>query len=641
MTKEIFKAGEQSASDPFEFVMSTDSVDRMGDIVEQDWKLAAFRANPVALFSHRSDQPIGVWERVRVEGNKLVGRLKLAEKGTSELIDTLRSLIEQRILRAVSVGFRPGEAEPLDEKAPWNGYRLSKNELFECSLVSVPANAAALSLAKSLDAGLRAQLFAKHDERSACAQLGIQSQDSDIHPEPTSNKRPAKMSLSKKIETKQKQLNDLRDQLSALDDNYDADEDMPDEVMAQYIELSEKVDRCSSELDTLQKAEGAMQLRAAVQTADKPETKSATPRISTKKERAKGFGAFATVASLVKAHVDRTSPVALAQEHFKDDPEIEHLVRAATAPADTTTAGWAAELVRDTWGEFLGLLRDMSIYPALPGLRLNFDRYGKIIIPRGQGRGQLAGAWVEEGAPIPVKQGLFDNVDLQPKTMGVISSFTKQIANHSMPAIQQLVQQTMLEDTAEVLDTTYLDAIARSAVRPAGVQDTTETGGDNINIATGATAANIVADLKGMITRMLTARAGNAAVWILNPINIINLATVQDAASGEFIFSSVESGTLYGYPILSSQNVPVDLVVLQSTQAMAYASAMGPQVDVSDETTLVFDSDSPDDVLPDTNTQPAKSMFQTASIAVRLMLMLDHRQVRDGGRQVLHTVSWQ
>lgn len=142
--------GAQSESDPFEFVMSDESVDRVGDVIRASgWDLGDFLKNPVALWGHSHDKPIGTWENVRVVGKKLIGRLKLAKQGTSAEIDTIRSLVEQRIIRAVSVGFKPIEAKPLKEKS---GYEFIKQTLHECSLVSVPANANALAIAKSFGA---------------------------------------------------------------------------------------------------------------------------------------------------------------------------------------------------------------------------------------------------------------------------------------------------------------------------------------------------------------------------------------------------------------------------------------------------------------------------------------------------------
>jgi phage head maturation protease len=94
-----------------DFVLSDATVDRYGDIVEPDgWNLKWFKGNPIALFGHNNSFPIGTWENVRVESGKLIARLKLAARGTSARIDELISLVEQGVLRAVSVGFIPSKA---------------------------------------------------------------------------------------------------------------------------------------------------------------------------------------------------------------------------------------------------------------------------------------------------------------------------------------------------------------------------------------------------------------------------------------------------------------------------------------------------------------------------------------------------
>ena len=133
------------------FVMSTATPDRVGDVVLQNHRLAQFKKNPIALFGHSSKEPIGMWKSLRVVEEKLQGVLKIAAQGTSYRINEIRSLVKQGILRAVSIGFIPHKAEPIDEDNPWGGYYLDDNELLECSLVSVPANSEALMVqSKSL-----------------------------------------------------------------------------------------------------------------------------------------------------------------------------------------------------------------------------------------------------------------------------------------------------------------------------------------------------------------------------------------------------------------------------------------------------------------------------------------------------------
>jgi HK97 family phage prohead protease len=121
-----------------EFVLSDETPDRMDDVIMSDgWDLGSFQRNPIALFNHKSDMPIGKWAKVRVVDKQLRGHLELAPAGTSDRIDEIRKLIDAGILRAVSVGFRPKESKPRPESD--YGMFFTKAELVETSLVSVPA----------------------------------------------------------------------------------------------------------------------------------------------------------------------------------------------------------------------------------------------------------------------------------------------------------------------------------------------------------------------------------------------------------------------------------------------------------------------------------------------------------------------
>jgi HK97 family phage prohead protease len=130
-----------------DYVLSDGAVDRMNDCIEPSgWLLENFKKNSVALFNHDRNAIIGRWSHVAVRGDKLVGTLELAEPGTSPLVDTVRALCSQGILRAVSVGFKALASEP----RPDGGVRFTRQELLEASLVSVPAHPGALAIAKGL-----------------------------------------------------------------------------------------------------------------------------------------------------------------------------------------------------------------------------------------------------------------------------------------------------------------------------------------------------------------------------------------------------------------------------------------------------------------------------------------------------------
>lgn len=139
---------EEGAVKRYEFTMSTATPDHADDIVEQDWDLSVFAANPVAPWSHNSSAPpVGSWQDVGVRGEMLGGFLVPLALPSYPLSETVAAQLDAGILRTVSVGFRPGEAfarasmDPTDSRYDdgW-GYVYRGNVLLECSPCTIPMN---------------------------------------------------------------------------------------------------------------------------------------------------------------------------------------------------------------------------------------------------------------------------------------------------------------------------------------------------------------------------------------------------------------------------------------------------------------------------------------------------------------------
>src|SRR5262245_51867893 len=244
------RAAPPPGTDPTEYVMSDESVDRMGDVIVQSgWQLANFKKHPIALFNHDRDQVIGSWRDVRVRDGRLIGKLELADEGTSPLVDTIRKLTEQNILRAVSVGFRPLKSEPLNEEEKFGALRFLKSELMECSLVSVPANPNALAITKGIPRDLLAELFcmsARDNAPPAFAHHGKYAKS--LVPQSTN------MTLTQKIQAAQKRITELRDKLTELTKL----DDLDDEQTKLVDELPDMIEAEETELARLAKVEKAL-----------------------------------------------------------------------------------------------------------------------------------------------------------------------------------------------------------------------------------------------------------------------------------------------------------------------------------------------------------------------------------------------
>jgi len=137
---------------------STADFDRAGDSISADaWTkggLNNFEKNPIILFNHDYNRPIGRATGLKAsgEGLELTAKISKAAKDVAELV-------KDGVLGAFSVGFRVKDADYLEET---DGLRIKDAELFEVSVVSVPCNqSATFSLAKSFDSMAEYEDFKK------------------------------------------------------------------------------------------------------------------------------------------------------------------------------------------------------------------------------------------------------------------------------------------------------------------------------------------------------------------------------------------------------------------------------------------------------------------------------------------------
>ncbi len=640
---------EAAGSDPLEFVMSDATVDRYGDIIEPSaWKLGSFTRNPIALFGHDSSFVIGTWKNVRVESGKLIGRLELLRQGISERLDEIRAAVEAGVLRAVSVGFQPLAAEPIS--GPGGGQRYTSAELLECSLVSIPANPNALAIAKQLhlsDDATRLIFGKSADEIGTIVRR-------ETSGEPALNRPPSRntkmTTLSQRIENTQNELVTLRDNLgTAIDNGGDID--------AVTAEIEQK----DATLASLKRAE-----KALGQPGDQPQTVTVTPtRVETRPVEQRGVDLRRVPAAVaekvapadyvlraatikVLAHIHKESPEVIRQRTYGDDAAtkliFDHVTKAATAPATTTTSGWAAQLVQTVNADFMDSLIPASVYPELSarGLRLTFGRNGAISIPTRSATPTIAGSFVAEGAPIPVRQGAFSSQSLTPKKMAVISTFTREIAQHSVPAIEGLIRNAIQEDTSVAVDSVLLDAVAASAIRPAGLRNgvtaTTATSGGGITALT--------TDAKNLVTALIGATNGNvrAPVWIMNPAQALSIALTGNAG-GDFVFAdAMNGGNFLGYPVIQSPTVTAGMLILVDAADFVSVTGDEPLFDISDQATLHMEDTAPLAIgtagSPNTVAAPVRSLFQTDSIGIRMILPMNWTLRRTGVLAWTQNVTW-
>jgi HK97 family phage major capsid protein/HK97 family phage prohead protease len=688
----IIKTHDQAkASDGMEYILSDATPDRFGDIVDpKGWEYASFVRHPISLFNHNSDFPIGTWKNIRIDSDSLRGDLVLAPKGTSARIDEIRALVDAGILKAVSVGFKSIKSEPLHPDAgrggPFGDFgpkRYLKQELVECSLVSIPANPNALAVAKSLRISSDTQrlVFGEHaDRRQSEASMRRGEHASTRRSATGENARTSSSvrkgmtmplaSLSKRITDKQERIVELRDELAAHIDRLD-DTNVSDADLQKTNDYNDQIAQAMKTLSSLQEAEKAL---GGTATSD-------GSRAVAVREHARGNGnahvngnadeierrkQFFQATSGKKElqpldYVVRAGVVTYLARVFQRQPEeicktyapysdektrfmVDYNMRAATNPAMTTVTGWAAELVQQVYGDFMQLLLPKSVFPRLSakGISMQFGRAGRIIIPTRNATPTIAGSFVGEGAPIPVRQGQFTSFTLVPKKLAVISTWTKEMDEHSIPAIEGLLRDAIQTDTAIAVDSVLLDSNPATAIRPAGlfngVAPLTPT-----PITNGAFAA-IVGDLKQLINALIVATKGN----VRNPAFLMNPGDINSASFITFpnytwaFRQEVLGGSLNGYPIIDSGTVPVKTIALVDAADFVTAGEEAPRFEVSDQATLHEEDTTPLPIVASggSASSPVRSLWQTDSLALRMIYRLNWTMRRTGMVAWIQNLTW-
>lgn len=141
--------------------ISTTGIDRDGDVMlPSGIRTDSYRKNPVVLLQHDQNRPIGKAVNIRTTSRGVTADMVFAKRPETHpeqvewMPDTVKSLMQQGVLSAFSVGFiiPDGGARIANEKDKdrfGSGVRqvITDWELTEFSVVSVPANRDALASA--------------------------------------------------------------------------------------------------------------------------------------------------------------------------------------------------------------------------------------------------------------------------------------------------------------------------------------------------------------------------------------------------------------------------------------------------------------------------------------------------------------
>jgi hypothetical protein len=285
---------------------------------------------------------------------------------------------------------------------------------------------------------------------------------------------------------------------------------------------------------------------------------------------------------------------------------IVGVLRAATSPAMTSNANWAAPL-SPIVSAFLANLVPLSAGAALLNkvLSLQFDGAGAVRIPN---LSVPLADFVQEGSGIPVVNGtLTIQTSLEPAKFAVIVVLTNEMLASSNA--EALVRDALLQSTGPSLDRRLFDANpAVPDLRPAGLL--------NGIAPLAATAGGGYAAMVGDLTKLANAiapKAGNGGMTFV-------------AAAPQAISIGLQLVQGLAWPLLTSASLLAGIVVAVANNGVVAAAGEAPLIDTTKAASVVMDT-APGAIM---SGGPVHAMFQTDTTGLRLRWPISWA-VRDPG----------
>ena len=334
---------------------------------------------------------------------------------------------------------------------------------------------------------------------------------------------------------------------------------------------------------------------------------------------------FRAAAAHLRGFVTGVTPANAAKAMFGNDPVIEYVLRAATAPAETAVAGWAQELGRIAIYNMIQSITSLSAGAEVisRGLQLNMDGIAECRVPGRVLNAAAAGQWVAEGMPAPVRVLSFSNAAiLRPRRLSVISVFTREMVESSN--IEAIVRQTLGEATGLALDAKMFSADADSASAPAGLF----AGTAPLTPAAGGGSAAMMTDLGNLFAALAAVGGGKTAAII--------------AALPQAIALKLTAGPKFDVDIIASTALATGTVAVLEVASFVSGFGSTAEFDVTKVGAVHMEDTSPQEITGGTPSPavPVRSLFQIDALALKSNLWASWGLRAAGHAQWIQGATW-
>jgi len=231
----------ENKSYEIEWYASTKDKDRMNDVVEPtafEDTLKQYMTNPIVLLQHDMDKPIGNVVEASIDDKGLFIKAKITED-----TDGVFSKLKNGVLRTFSIWYRVNDFETIENVNADGEYSytniIKSLELFEISLVSVPANP--FALVKSFDSCFKAEEDIETKEEEKAEETVEENQPEEEKVEDGEN-------IEAEEETKENETEETEESQETEEKEEEKTEEVEEEVKEESEEETKDVEEVKEEI---------------------------------------------------------------------------------------------------------------------------------------------------------------------------------------------------------------------------------------------------------------------------------------------------------------------------------------------------------------------------------------------------------
>ncbi len=615
------KAVEDGDQRIIEGTASDISTDRMGDVV--DPKGAVFKLPLPLLWQHDKSQPIGHVVSATVTKSGIKIRAEIA-RGVLPFIDNAWALIKAGLVRGLSIGFRPLE-DGIEQIPGSFGLKFTSWEWLELSAVTIPAHQdATISTIKQFDTD---RALSGTAAAVGVSPAGVPASSSRQARKGANTMQP----ISEQITSVKNELQQKSTQLEELMGRDGTEGGLNEDESADLDTLTSEVKGLTTKISRLSALEAAQAQNAKTVSfgTSQARVQGYSPAVTVTdhaKELPKGtlFTRYAMAKAAGKGSLSDT--LAYAKRWDAQTPQVTAYIKAEAGTSVVQSPGWGGELVyaNNLSSEFVDLLRPLTIIGRVEGFR-NVPFNVRIPIQSG---GSTVN-WVGEAAAKPVTELAFTTATVPYHKIAGIVVLTEELIRLSSPSAEEAVRRDLTAQIAQFMDEQFIRiAVTAGANNPASI-----TNGVTAPNASSTTLAALMADLNTAIGSIVSAGHSATGLVITTTSEVALRLSLMSNALGQTPpgFSvTPQGGTLLGYPVIVSDSVDADSLVIFKPSEIFLADDGRVTLDASNQATLDMDGgDTPD-----------FNLWQKNCVAIRAERWITWLKRRTGAVAIIDTIAY-